>query len=155
MRTDQADSGDQVVIVAAGTAWPLYTSMTPAYICQNGRSFRDVAYLGFYSARTIHQLVPRILRRHDDVWFTDAEAARLLLSIDPWEQRLGRTIQATRTVYKQEQAYTVLLLSSPEDEATVHIGAIHHGGASAWTMGQRYQSLPALSAASDTRELIK
>ncbi len=142
-----------MVVVAAGTAWPLYTSMTPAYICQNGRFFRSVAYLGFYSARTIHPLVARILRRYDDVWFTDGEAARLLLSIDPWEQRLGRTIQATRTVRTQEQAYTVLLLSAPDAEATVRIGAIHHAGASAWTMGQRYQSLAGLAAACDTGEL--
>lgn len=148
-----ADPSDQVVVVAARTAWPLYMTMTPAYICQNQRYFRDVPYLGFYSDRTIHELAPQILRRYDDVWFTDAEAARLLLSVDPWEQRLGRTVQATRSVRSPEKPYTVVLLTAPDDPRTQRIGAVHHAGSSAWTMGQRYQRIGALHAARTTEDL--
>lgn len=54
-RVDQ----NKVVIVAAGSAWPLYLACS-AYVCPVGRTFQDVGRLGFYSGRTIHGVAASI-----------------------------------------------------------------------------------------------
>jgi len=144
---------DDVVVVAAGSAWPLYSTVASAYICQNGRQFRPVGRLGFYSLRTIYGLVPKILKRYDGVVYDLRETTELLLSTNPWEQQLGRTLQATRSERVLGVEYTVLLLSDPESLDTARFDQIHHDGPAAWTMNQRYQKLPSLVAACTTADL--
>lgn len=144
---------DDVVVVAAGSAWPLYSNLASAYICRNGRQFRPAGRLGFYSLRTIYGLVPKILRRYDDVVYDLRETTELLLSTNSWEQQVGRILQATRPERALGVEWTVLLLSDPESPETARIDEIHHDGASAWTMKQRYQELPSLIAARTTADL--
>ena len=62
-----------VVIVAAAQAYWLYQTYG-AYVCQDGRSFRDVDRMGFYSNNEIAPHVPFILARRDHVVFSKASA---------------------------------------------------------------------------------
>ena len=55
-------SEKDTVIVAAGQAWDEYTKLQ-VYVCQKGRPFQPVQYMGFYRANQILPLVPRILER--------------------------------------------------------------------------------------------
>jgi len=124
-----------------------------AYICQNGRQFRSAGRLGFYSLRTIYGLLPKILRRYDDVVYDLRETTELLLSTNAWEQELGRVLQAMRPERALGVEYTVLLLSDPESPETARTDEIHHDGANAWTMNQRYRGLSSLIAARTTADL--
>jgi hypothetical protein len=60
------ESQSEVLVVAARHAWPEY-QWCSAYICQQGRSFRPVKRIGFYSLGQIHELAPMISKTHDDV----------------------------------------------------------------------------------------
>lgn len=142
-----------VCVVAATSAWPFYQA-SGAYVCQPHRRFRDATRLGFYSARTIHGLAPRIEHVFLDVAVSAAEAARRALSTSPLERRLGRALAAAVEVGADPESQ-VVLLSAPGDPATARIGDITHRGASAWTMFQRYETLGRLTAASDTADLVQ
>lgn len=147
-----ADDPDLVAIVAAREAWPLYLRVS-AYITQNRRAIRPTLRLGFYARRTIYPSFPLVLSRHDDVDVSDEAAGRLLLSIDPVQQRLGAVVQGALDYGWSQKRLTVFLLTAPDDPRTVTRTEIHHSGVNAWTMGQRYASLAALRAATTTEDL--
>lgn len=144
---------EDVLVVAAGNAWPFYR-LTSAYICQEGRSFRPVGRIAFYSSRTIHGLAAGIKSRSDHQLLTDGSAARLSLSLDPHERRLGNVITAALAgPWKQGERAQIFLLTVPTDPETMTFAAIPHNGKSAWTMGQRYAFSERLLSAKTTDDL--
>lgn len=143
---------EPVVIVGARTAWPLYRSV-PAYVCQNKRFFQPTRRMGFYSDRTIYGAFPLVLGRFDDVEISPAGAAARLLSPDPEQQAVGRAVQRALTFDYNEGLHTVFLLTAESDPRTLTRSPLHHPGASAFTMRQRYARLSDLLAATDTEDL--
>lgn len=144
---------DEVVIVAARAAWPLY-QQAAAYITQNERSIRPTRRIGFYASRTIFPALPLILHRYDNVMIDEANAARLLLALNPDKQRLGSVIMAALAVGWSSELLTVIVLTALDDPRTLRRTELHHDGASAYTMGQRYAQLGALLAAKTTEDLL-
>lgn len=143
---------DQVAIVAARAAWPLYQRVA-AYITHNERSFRPTRRMGFYADRTIYPALPLVVRRHDNVMIDAATAARLLLAVDPHEQRLGAAVKGALDFGWDSKLLAVILLTPIDDPRTIRRSELHHDGASAWTMGQRYARLGELLSARTTADL--
>ena len=148
-------SSPDVAIVAAGNAWPFYR-LTGAYVCQARRTFRNVRHLGFYSQRTIHGAIAAIEHIQDGVLLSQAEAARLALSLDPLEQRLGNVIAAAlAAAWHEGERSKVMLLTTLDDPRTTTFPPIRHLGRAAWVMSQRYTSLDALQTAITTDDLTE
>lgn len=143
----------EVAIVAARAAWPLYQRVS-AYITQNERSIRPTHRLGFYAHRTIYPALPVVLRRYDNVMVDEATAARLLLGLDPDEQRLGAVVKGALDFGWGSELLTVIVLTALDDPRTLRRSELHHDGASAYTMGQRYARLGALLSARTTADLL-
>lgn len=146
------DEDEEVLIVAARSAWPLYT-VIPAYICQNRRSFRPVARMGFYSRRTIFPAFPLILKRSDDVDASEPGVAQMLLSVDPVQQRIGRVARRALDFGWNPGTRSVLELTDMEDPQTLRRSEIQHDGDAGWTMGHRYARLGDLMRATTTADL--
>jgi hypothetical protein len=148
-----AHDDDQVVIVAAGKAWPMYQDCG-GYACQHGRTFRGARWMGFYSGRRIHGVVARVLHIVDSIDLTDAEAAPRLLDVRPLERRIGQIIRSGRVNGQPPTPpHQLLVLSCHDDPLSVPIGVIEHHGHAAWTMNQRYQRLGDLRRATTTEDL--
>lgn len=145
-------TNDDTVVVAARSAWPEY-QQTSAYVCQPDRSFRDgLTHLGFYADRAIQPLVPRIHRHLPSVLFTREEAESRRVADD---HRVADLID--RLLDDGSRAaglsYGVLLLSGPDDGATVVVAepvlndtVTATGRNWAWTLGQRYTRLDKLTS---------
>jgi len=160
--TDGLLTNDDTVVVAARAAWPEY-QYTSAYVCQPDRSFRVgvVTHFGFYAEGAIQPLVPRIRKYLPSVPFTRVEAdARRAAG----EQEVGDLIDRLLNDGPRTEGslYGVLLLSGPDDPATVRLAhAVQNdtttratGRNWAWTIGQRYTRLDRLrSGAKVTSEL--
>jgi len=142
----------KVCVVAASGAWPFYR-LTGAYVSQAHRGFQGAVRLGFYSGRQIHGLVPRIEHVVSSVPADAAHAARLALSADPVERRVGETLAAALHQGPVPDPAQVVLLSRPGDPSTLTITPVTHPGATAWTLFQRYVDLPRLQAATTTGDL--
>lgn len=143
-----------VVIVAAGNAWPFYR-LTGAYVCKAGRTFRGVEHIGFYSQRTIHGAVAKVEHVLDEVVLSQADAARRALSLDPLERRLGDVMTAALAgAWKEGENSKIILLTGLDDQKTIHFEPVNHPGHTAWVMGQRYTRLEALLQATTTDDLI-
>ena len=143
---------DEVLIVAAKAAWPFYQHAA-AYITHNERTFRPTTRMGFYSSRTIYPAFPLILRRHDNVMIDEQTAAVLLLSLNADEQRLGSIVKAAVDYGWGTDLLTVLVLTAIDDPRTLRTPEIHHDGANAYTMNQRYAQLGSLLRAKTTADL--
>lgn len=146
------DPADEVVIVAARAAWPLYQQVG-AYITQNERSIRPTRRMGFYANRTVYPALPVVLHRHDNVMIDEANAARLLLGLDPVDQRLGAVIRGAIDHGWDEGLRTVVVLTALDDPRTLRRSELHHDGTGAYAMGQRYSTLGRLLAADTTADL--
>ena len=147
---------DDVVVVAAGEAWPLY-QLVGAYVCQAGRTFRPVERMAFYSHKTIQPEVPLIRRRVDHVDWSLAEVNRLRRSGSGEDQRLADIIVAARESGWHDGRNQVFDLSRPGE--TGHQTLSHPvlnestGRGSAFTQSQRYTTLQALTVARSTADL--
>ncbi len=164
-RANAGDSAslEDVVVVAARSAYGEYLEAS-AYVCQPGRSFRSsVRRIGFYFDRLLRREVPAILHIRDAVPWTlehadqlrrrgeehDAAIAHLIeISFRPGSIWFGQRPNAGYRDFK------VLLLSPPSHDDTVLLPEpLHHAGASAFTMGQRYVDEEQLLRASSTDDL--
>lgn len=143
---------DEVLIVAARAAWPLYQHAA-AYITHNERFFRPTLRMGFYSSRTVYPAFPLILRRHDNVMIDEQSAATRLLSPNADEQRLGAIVKAAVDYGWGSDVLSVLVLTAIDDPRTLRRPEIHHDGASAYVMGQRYARVGSLLQAETTADL--
>ena len=143
------------VVVAARAAWGYYLRHG-AYVCQSGRSFRPVKWMGFYRNRRIEPLVAEILDRRDNVAFTWENQRRLIDSPDENDFAIARVIEFSLIEGSRHDSdrHGVFLLSRKDDSRTLVLGEpIPHMGRTAWTMGQRYTSVDRLARAETTEEL--
>lgn len=147
------------VIVSTRQAWIRYESLH-AYICQPGRWFNAVTYLGFYTDQEIKTEIPVITGRRDDVPWTRQEAARLRATGTHIDRKIATVIEKSLNLGDVAGMHQVFLLSSPKDRG--HTGhrtlphAIPHPGrgrGSAFVHKHRYFSLHALETAADTTDL--
>lgn len=97
--SERPDLDKDAVVVAARVAWDIYQHTSEVdrlgaafYVCQPGRFFRDVKYLGFYEDRKIHQDFPKILAVRDNVTWTREHAEALQKSEDRTDKKIGRLI---------------------------------------------------------------
>ena len=144
-------NANDVVVVAARSAWPEYNKLH-AYVCQPNRPFQQVTRLGFYSRGNIHPLVPKIVATHDDVEMKrgkyDGELGKLV------DKLLDDELRPEGGVFK------VLLLSAPDSPETLKLPQPipndkldKSGKTTAFTMRQRYVSSEALRLAKTTSDL--
>lgn len=143
---------DDVLVVAGGQAWPFYR-LTSAYVCQAGRSFRDVPRMAFYTKRAIQGAAARIEHVLDHIELSHAEAARRTLSTVAHERRIGRVLAAALAGAWSEGPVKVVLLSPIDDPRTIRFDPVAHHSGTAWTMGQRYTKLARLRSARSTMDL--
>ncbi len=145
---------DDVVIVAARFAYPEYLKRS-VYICQAGRTFRDgLTHLGFYAESAIQTHVPCIRYREQMVKFTHAEASVRKTSTET-DQLVAEVIETelAEGIRKEGNQHQIFLLSAPDDPATLSLAQPIQNDTTAsdrpfaWTMGQRYVSLGALTRA--------
>ncbi len=144
-------NANDVVIVAARSAWPEYNELH-AYVCQPNRSFQQVSRIGFYSKGAIYPLVPQILASEDEV-----EMRKGL-----YKGELGKLVNRLVDEGRRPEGghFKVLLLSAPDSENTLKLtGPIPNdkrsktGKPTAFTMGQRYVSKDSLATANTTMDL--
>lgn len=152
---EEAAAPADTVVVAARDAYPEYQRYS-AYICQEGRSFREgLQYLGFYTNHAIQREIPVILRRQDHFLIAQEHADELRASEDPIDRSLAALVDrlvadGDGRVGKTKQ---VFLLTPHLDEQTRSLQQpIRHEGP-AWTMGQRYARLELLERARSTLDL--
>jgi hypothetical protein len=143
-------TNDDVVIVAAKSAWQEYLDYN-AYVCQPDRAFREgISHFGFYYRGSIQSKIAKIRDYHPAVTFTRTEAARLR---DAGEHELADLIEQVLTdgARVEGDAHGVMLLSAPDDGDTTRLHApivndtkTEAGRPWAWTLSQRYTRLDRL-----------
>jgi hypothetical protein len=140
---------DDVVVVAARIAYDEYLNYH-AYVCQVGRSFRDVNRLGFYSRGQIKPHFPAIRTVEDHLTFSRETVTQLRTSGSTTDAEIADLIETLVNHNRRDDwnTYKVFLLTSPNDPQTLTLPhPIRHdtsGRGSAWTMGQRYLGEAAL-----------
>ncbi len=144
--------GERVCVVAGANAWPFYLA-TGAWVGQENRRFGDATRLGFYSARQIQALLPRILHVVGSVPLTPEDAATRALSADPVERRVGEALAAALHEGSTTARVEVVLLSRPDDDDTTTVTPVTHDGDAAWTLFQRFTDVGRLRAAATTDDL--
>lgn len=149
-------ASEDTVVVAARDAWPLYLTCH-AYVCQAGRSFRDIERIAFYTDREIKAHIPQIAHRRDNVEWTPEEANRLKRSDNRDDRKIASVITAARSAGWRDGRYQVFLLTQIGDvrhrELRTPLPHEETGRGSAFTQGQRYASLHALETAKSTADL--
>jgi hypothetical protein len=149
------DPNDVVVVVAARKAWPFYLEAA-GYWCQLGRGFRGAQWFAFYADRTIYPKVARVVRNYPSVDPSEAILARCALSPDPHDRHLAKMIRVSREHVWNAATQQAFLLTEPDSPETMTLNGgegLHHAGSSAWTMGQRYTTIGALTTAHSTQDL--
>lgn len=153
---------DDVVVVAAGSAYPEYLDHAH-YVCQPNRAFRlGLTHMGFYADKSIRPEVARIRHRELAVPFTSAEVEARRAG-DEYDQRVADAIEMSlrEGLRVEGEEYGVFVLSPAADPATtvltepvVNDTTAKGGRAWAWTLSQRYTSLSKLvSGVTKTSEL--
>ena len=152
---------DDVVVVAAGNAYPFYRQHS-LYVCQAGRGFSPhIERIGFYRSKGHGHRGPAAIQRefaeilwHRDGFDISAESIAALADSDDSAGRAAA--EALRDAVEQGAMKTewqaqVFLLSAPEDGRTRTLTRpiVHHGEA-AWTQKQRNISSRDLSANPET-----
>jgi hypothetical protein len=146
-------SKDECVVVAARIAWRAYEEHG-VYVCQGGRTFKTVDWLGFYCDGEIKPKLARITG-HSDVTFPELfsnlgddfpKKLRSWLTDNQWA--LGKTLH-------------FFDVSGPNDEKTLDLKKSlrndlnnSSGRAYAYTQGHRYTNLKALRLAKTTTDLV-
>lgn len=149
---------DDVLVVAAGRAAAREYYEFGAYVCQPGRSFRDVDRMGFYRQRRLEPHFPRIRYRVDHVEFSRANAERLRMSGAPLDRDVAELIEAMLDQGRRPEGeqFQVFLLTPPDASDTLVLDEpIRHtdvGRGSAWTQGMRYTSESSLRAGPRTTD---
>ena len=142
----------EVLVVPARTAYEEYLEYS-AYICQPGRSFRNVEHMAFYRRRQIEPEVPRVIGIRDQVEFSDLFASQLRKERSSFANDLASLIERVLGdgIRQPGELFKVILLSGPENPATEHLSTpIRHLGRAAWVQGQRYVTLESLKHAVTT-----
>lgn len=143
-----------VVVVAARFAWDEYKDQG-VYICQPDRSFRPgLTHMGFYAYGAIQPKIAKILDQRPQPVTFDAAAIKELRAGDTIGQRIAQAIEDSLSggTRSAGQPYRVFVLSHHDDDQTVTLSSqiinttkTSSGRGFAWTMGQRYTRLSALT----------
>ena len=134
---------DDVLVVAARNAYDEYLNYH-AYVCQAGRSFRDVHRIGFYRHGKIEPHFPTIRASEDHVAFSTENVERLRSSGSAVDRELADLIATLVSHHLRDDwdSYQVFLLTPPAHPQTLTLPQpIMHdtrGRGSAWTFGHRY-----------------
>lgn len=138
---EEAAMPADVVIVAAGKAYDLYKKHS-AYICQEGRSFRDgLRRLGFYTNQAIQPEVPEIVARRDHLDLTPEEVDALRKAGGEHDVEFADLIDSLLQddPDRKGERRQIFLLTTPSDPRTLRLPqAIPHEGTSAWVQKHRY-----------------
>jgi hypothetical protein len=156
-----------VVVIAARVAWDTYKKYH-AYVCQAERPLGQAKYLAFYAEAKIQDLVPDILEQHDKVVFERGKyPGKLGEMVDKLLDVGGRDIGDGSWQHRGIQRFApgdiakVVLLTRPKDDprtvklpqAVTNDQKAKSGKKVAFTMWQRYVSLPKLMQARTTSQL--
>jgi hypothetical protein len=145
-------TSDDVLVVAAGRAAARDYYELNAYVCQPGRSFRDVDRIGFYRHRRLEPHFPRIRHRVDHVEFSRSNAGGLRSTGAALDHELADLIDVMLDQGRRREGdpYQVFLLTAPDSPDTLVLDTpiqhTHVGRGSAWTQGTRYTSEDSLRA---------
>jgi hypothetical protein len=148
-------SAKDTLVIPGRHAWPEYKEFH-AYVCQPGRSFRQVSHIAFYTENKIRELVPKVLKLYPNVEMTRGKYR------GEHEEVLGKLIEdlLNRKLRIEGEFYEVVLLTPPEDSQTVHLDKpIQNdlrsvsGRITAFTQNQRYVRLSELKIARKTSDL--
>jgi hypothetical protein len=161
-------SNPEVLIIPASFAWSHYLN-TSSYVCQPNRTFQKTTHIAFYNRGKIMRKVPKILKTVNEVVFGEEGYFEVLS--DDWDQsdekKFGKTMKEVveksigSSLRKVGESYKVLLLTGPEEEATISIDEIlndsvdKNGAPTAFVQRQRYTSLEKLKKAAKTSDLCK
>lgn len=144
------------VVIPGSQAWDLYQK-EHVYVCQAGRSFRQVDRIGFYADKEVKAEVPFITNRVDNVDWSIAEQQRLLASAKSDEKRMGKIMKVARDLGWTAGRYQVFLLSRAGDPRhRILRKELNHqtsGRGTAFVQKQRYVSLHDLEIAATTADL--
>ena len=146
---------NDIVVVPAQHAWPEYLRCH-AYICQPGRSFKTVPHIAFYAEGEIKPVVPEICEVFEHIELASGAHGG----------SLGKLVDALlddpASLKETGVAYKIMLLSSPEDSATLKLDKpivndlrSTTGRLIAFTRNQRYVSWQELRTANTTADLIR
>lgn len=143
-----------VVVVAARFAWDEYNEHG-VYVCQPDRSFRPgLTHMGFYAHSAIQPKIARILDQRPESVTFDSATVKERRAGDPIDQRIAEAIEVSLEggTRSAGQPYRVFILSPSDDLDTVSLDnpiknttKAASGRTFAWTMGQRYTRLSALT----------
>jgi hypothetical protein len=143
-----------VVVVAARYAWGEYNEHG-VYICQPDRSFRPgLTHMGFYAHGAIQPTVAKIIEHQPDSITFDAATVESLRCGNPIDVRIADAIDASLSsgTRSEGQPFQVFVLSRSPEEGSVTLNRpitnstrAASGRVWAWTMGQRYTRLTALT----------
>ncbi len=143
---------DTLVVAASQHAWSMYQRYS-AYLCQPGRSFRNVDRLAFYAHGAIKDRVPQILARRDEVHIDPQTVDKLSCSTDQVDRDVAdlveRMLAYGEFVGNRNQ---VFLLSDYDDPKTLklphpvkNVKRDKNGKLTALTFGHGYTSSEALA----------
>jgi len=142
---------EDAVVIPGRDAWPEYNEFH-AYVCQARRSFRQVNYMAFYTRNEIRELIPQILKSHEEV--------RMTRGVDKGELGKLVTYLLDKKLRIEDETYKVVFLTPPEDPRTVRLEnptvndqRSAGGRITAFTQNQRYVSLDELKRAKRTSDL--
>ena len=156
---------DQVLVVAARQAWPMYRELS-VYRCQPGRSFnRPAKYMAFYADGEIKPSVAKIKTELTIESFdlSDREAVDGL--DDGRKEAVIGLIEQVGPGRRWPDGFTgnckVMFLSREDDASTVTLSkpirnnlTNDNGRGYAFTQGQRYVALESLESAKTTSDLV-
>lgn len=145
---------DECVIVAARTAWPVYLKHG-IYVCQVGRNFKPVDWIGFYCDGEIKPKIARIRSRAE----VNLPAADEFAKVD-LPPHINSWLSDPENEWAFGESVQVFEISGATDSDTRSLeGPINNdlknnaGRGYAYTQGQRYTSMGALEAAKTTKDL--
>lgn len=145
---------DEVVVVAARKAWAIYQNH-PLYICQAGRSFRNVNYIAFYADGVVKPKVAHIRNR----WQT-VHLGALPQDI---QNHVNALVAANPAETFYEGEIQVFELSEINSEDTINLNAdirndcvsSRTGRPVAFTQGQTYTTLARLQIPNATTSQLR
>lgn len=150
---EEAAAPADVVIVAAGRAHGMYKRHS-AYVCQEGRSFREgLKRLGFYTNQAIQPELPQILARRDGLTLVPEASEELRATGDSTDAGFADVIDALLRDQPDQKGdhRQIFLLTPMDDSRTLHLPhPIRHEGQSAWVQAQRYAKSDSLERAPET-----
>lgn len=145
---------DEVLIVAASSAWPIYLKHS-LYVCQPQRSFRNTKWLGFYADGCIKPSVAKIISKHDvyEHRFSEPENSSI-----PTKKLLNWLHDNSDAEGVKSQIFDLSPKAS-DDTITLNSEIYNdlknsNGRSYAFTQGQRYTTLEKLKNAKTTSDLV-